>query len=194
MAHGPAEESPVTTEPTVLSTSDDAAKLVTITGWKSRRGIFFGEDERTARYDGCTHMPCDTCSKPTDKHSIYCDACRLKRDTERYWALPAERWDGQCMIFAEAEDEYYQSLESFLEHAEDEQFDPVDLRPLLCDPIIAREVDPDYWCDDMAEDGELPAELEEALKALNAVIKQHQFVLSWSPSKVRLDLSPEVKP
>lgn len=34
-----------TPEPVVLSTSDDAAKIVTVTGWVDRQGRFWGNDE-----------------------------------------------------------------------------------------------------------------------------------------------------
>lgn len=178
------------TEPIVMSDSAEAAKLVTITGWVSRRGQFYGDDERIARYDGCTHRPCETdgCGKPTEKHWIYCGDCREKRELARFLAMPTAPWDGSQMIFADGNDEYYSDIESFLEHCEDQAIDPESLRPILCEPNIAREVDPDYWCDEMSEDGELPAELETALNALNKVISDGKFVLSWSPGKTRLAL------
>jgi hypothetical protein len=175
----------------VISDSCEAAQWVTITGWKSRRGIFYGDGpqgERAARYDGCTHRPCEACGKPAEKLYTHCPECRSKREIERYLALPAIPWDGSSMIFADATDEYFMDMESFLERCEDDDIDPIDMRPLICKPNIAREVEPDYWCDDLAEDGELPSELEEALDALNAVIRKHKFVLSWSAGKQRVDL------
>ena len=180
-------------EQIVMSDSPEAAKQMTVTGWVSRRGQFYGDDERIARYDGCTHRPCETegCGKPTEKHWIYCEACRLKRDIAKYWALPAAPWDGSSMIFADASDEYFSDVESFLEWCEDNEVEPATMRPLLCDANIAHEVDPDYWQDKMAEDGELPGELEAALDALNKVIREGKFVLSWSASKTRLDLGSQ---
>jgi hypothetical protein len=178
-------------EPMILSTSDEAAKLVTLTGWVSRQGTFYGNDERIARYAGCTHRPCETegCGKPTEKMYIYCEDCRHKRDFAKYEAMPAAQWDGHQMIFADASDEYFSCLDSFLEHCEDEGIEPETARPILCEPNIARQVEPDYWVDEMAEDGELPSELEAALDALNEVISKGKFVLSWSPGKTRLDLT-----
>lgn len=182
------------TEPMVMSDSPEAAQLVTITGWKSRRGIFYGADgERTARYDGCTHRPCETegCGKPTEKMYIYCEDCRHKRDVAKYEAMPAAAWDGHQMIFADAHDEYFSCLDSFFEHCETNDVEPTDCRPILCEPNIAHEVEPDYWTDSMAEDGELPGELEAALDALNKVISDGQFVLSWSPGKTRLSIEAQ---
>jgi hypothetical protein len=175
-------------EPMVMSDSPEAAKQVTITGWVSRDGRFYGDDERIARYAGCTHRPCEECKAPTEKSYTHCSECRHKREVARYWALPAAPWDGHSMIFADANDEYFHDMESFLEHCEDEGIEPGDLRPLLCAPNIASQVDPDYWQDDMAEDGDLPGELEDALRALNKIIQEGKFVLSWSASKTRLAL------
>lgn len=95
------------------------------------------------------------------------------------------------MIFADAHDEYFSCLDSFLEHCESNEVAPEDCRPILCVPSIAREVEPDYWQDDMAEDGELPAELEAALDVLNKVISDGKFVLSWSPGKTRLSIEAQ---
>lgn len=180
-------------DPIVMSDSPEAAKLVTITGWVSRNGTFYGNDERIARYAGCTHRPCETegCGKPTEKMYIYCEDCRHKRDFAKYEAMPAAAWDGQQMIFADSHDEYFSDPESFFEHCESNDVEPADCRPILCVPSIARQVDPDYWQDDMAEDGELPAELEAALDALNRVISDGKFVLSWSPGKTRMALDSQ---
>lgn len=176
-------------EPIVMSDSPEAAKQMTVTGWVSRLGHFYGDDERIARYDGCTHRPCETegCARPTPKHWIYCEDCRHRREVARYLAMPAAPWDGSSMIFAN--DEYFSDLESFLEHCEDEGIEPETARPILCEPNMAREVESDYWQDEVSEDGELPDELEAALDALNKVIREGKFVLSWSSGKTRLDLT-----
>lgn len=173
----------------VMRDSDEAAKQVTVTGWVSRNSRFYGEFEDLARYDGCTHVKCSRCDKPCEKGWTACSDCRDIKDREKYDAMPKARWDGVQMI--SAGDDYYYDLESFLEHCEDEGVEPADLLPLLCEPNYAREVEPDFWCDELAEDGELPAELEAALEALNTVIRQHRFVLSWSPGKTALDCSQE---
>jgi len=39
--------------------SAEAASIQTVTGWVSRSGRFWGNDEHMARYDGCTHRKCD---------------------------------------------------------------------------------------------------------------------------------------
>lgn len=181
-------------EPVVMFDSPEAAKLVTLTGWVSRTGIFYGDNERIARYAGCTHRPCETCGAPTEKHYLKCDACREKADLERYLARPAAPW-AQGMIFSEATDEYYEDLDSFLEacfdYDTDIPIDPIDLRPVLCEPNYARQLEEDFFGDELPEDGDLPDDIATAVEAFNAAIAGK--ILSWSPGKTRLDCSALTK-
>ena len=39
----------------ILPESPEAASVQTVTGWVSRTGRYWGNDERMARYDGSTH-------------------------------------------------------------------------------------------------------------------------------------------
>lgn len=58
-----------------------------------------------------------------------------------------------------------------------------------CDPEYCESHSVEQTTDD--EWDELLAELEAALDALNKVISDGKFVLSWSPGKTRLALSPQ---
>jgi hypothetical protein len=82
------------TEPVVPFDSPEAAKQVTITGWISSDGRFYGDNEHLARYAGCTHRKCRTCDNIVEKCYIYCDSCTHKQALERYNALPTKEWDG----------------------------------------------------------------------------------------------------
>jgi hypothetical protein len=53
---------------------------------------------------------------------------------------------------------------------------------IICVPNYPRQIDGDYWSDDLPEDGDLPTELEKAVDAFNKVIRNLQ-PLSWSPGK-----------
>ena len=39
----------------IMEDSPEAASIQTVTGWVSRTGRFWGNDERMARFDGSTH-------------------------------------------------------------------------------------------------------------------------------------------
>lgn len=173
----------------VLDTSDLAASRQTVTGWVSRTGRFWGDDERMARYDGCTHKQCE-CGGVTEKHYIRCKVCRAKAEIEKYDARPVAVWDGEVFLYSDAHDRYFQDIESLVDYLGDFDVDEApsiaDLRLIICEPNYARQIESDQWSDDLPEDGELPSEIEEALRVLNEVIKRAP-PLSWSPGKFAAD-------
>lgn len=174
----------------ILNTDPEAAREMTVTGWVSRDGMFYGKDERIARWAGCTHIVCE-CGKPTPKSYTKCDECRAKAERARWLALPVvELSDGPFCVYQD--DRYFWSLQDVYDHCYDQEIRPSDLMLVTCEPQYAREVDPDYWCDDTPEDGDLPADIEEALDALNKVIRARKEPLCWYPGKQRVLLPDEV--
>ncbi|MBI5520237.1 MAG: hypothetical protein HY916_09270 [Desulfovibrio sp.] len=186
----------VTNEPFILRTDAAAAKYVTdIKGWVSSNSRFFGDGphaEDMARYDGCTHVPCGRCGLPTPKGYTACDACREIAEVERHATRERRQWDGTSMIYSEADDKWFRDLEEILDHCEEHGVTPESLRLLLCKPVYARPIDPvDHYVDDLpeeADEGDLPAELQEAFDALNKAIEGCRVPLSWQASKYALDL------
>ena len=174
-------------EPMILSTSPEAAKLVTVTGWVSRDGIFYGDKEDIARYAGCTHRPCEDCQKPTSKHYIRCDECRSKFEHEQWLKMPLVEWDGEPLVIHWSDTHFFNEDDVY-EYAEENELKVSDLDLVICEPNYARQVDEDYWQDELAEDGELPAVIEDALKVFNAVIHAYKEPLSWSQGKKRVVL------
>lgn len=162
---------------TVMFDSPDAAQRVTVTGWVSRNGRFYGEDERLARYDGCTHRACEKCGQPSEKSWLVCKPCRDKQDLERFNAMPEREWDGKAMLYSDVEDRFYPS-------PEDIEGDKSELRLLLCKPQFAS-ISLDHFCDILPEDGDC-AELEAAIETFNETVKD--VVISWMPTEVRLKL------
>ncbi len=75
--------------PVIMFDSPEAAQRVTVEGWRSRRGLFYGNDERTARFDGCTHRPCEGCGVTIPREPwTHCRSCQEKNTAERFAALP----------------------------------------------------------------------------------------------------------
>lgn len=107
-----------------------------MSGWRSAAGRFFA-DERMARYDGATHVRCQHCGEPTEKWYLSCNACRDRRDREKFDAMEARAWDGKQMIYCEDRDEYFSSPGDALDSWEG------DLPPrlVLCEPTFARAID-----------------------------------------------------
>jgi hypothetical protein len=172
-------------EKIVLITDPEAAQPHTMQGWKSRDGFFY-QDERTARYAGCTHVPCGQCGKPTRKGYLKCDDCRDAEELAAFKAMPELAWDGSCMVYSHALDRYFSNPGEAEDELEEGQ-ELSDLRLVLCTPNFARQLDVDYFADELPEDDdEVPPAVEEAIRAFNVAVAG--VILSWSPAKVRLKL------
>lgn len=169
-------------EQMVMNSSDEAAELKTVTGWVSRTGHFYGNDERLARWDGCTHVPCNSCGTAVEKCYTMCGACKAAKELDRYAALPKVEWDGETPLYSEVADEYFFDRQALEDKLYDEDITPESLRLVICTPNYPRQIDYDHWCDELPEDGELPDDIADAVAALNEVIEK-SAALSWSPGK-----------
>lgn len=178
----------------ILSTSDDAASLKTVTGWVDRHGQFFGEDERTARWSGCTHIPCPECGAPTERGRVKCYGCREKADLARFLALPAKPYEWG-MVYSDSYERYFDDLDDAADWAAGEGTDVESMRLRLCDPVYPSELDDDHWSDDLPEDGtltECAPDLAEAVAAVNRAIAQmrkDRKPMSWTPAEFRVALA-----
>jgi hypothetical protein len=180
-------------QPIILSTSDEAAQQITVTGWVSRNGHFYGSDERTARYDGCTHRPCESCGTPTGRHEVKCPPCRKAHDDAKFAALPFEPYDGKPVALYH-DDEYFFDEDDIINYAEEHEIPITDLRLVKCVPQYAEEVDPrDIYEDLLPEDGELPDYVIAAFDILNATLRNfpEKRPISWMPTSVRIELTDE---
>lgn len=163
--------------------SDEAATLKTgLSGWFSRNGRFYGGDERAARYDGCTHVACEDCGEPTERGWLVCPKCKEIRDIKRYDAMPKVEWDGKGGLYSESCDRYFWSWDEVENYCEEEDTEISQLRLVICEPQYLHLIDPDDFCDELAEDGELPDTIIKAIDDFNKVIKDEPPV-SWYPGK-----------
>lgn len=175
-------------ETMVMLDSPEAASLRTVTGWVSRTGHFYGNNERAARYDGCTHVACNRCGKPVEKRWTACAGCRDLGDAERYEARPRQIWDGQAMLYSEARDEYFSDIDCANDALEEGQT-LADLCLVICKPNYGRPLDDEYFCDELPEDGEPSKALQEAMAAFNLALSEEP-PMSWSPGKFALEIYP----
>ena len=98
--------------------SAEAASIQTVTGWVSRTGIFFGNDEHMARYDGCTHRQCGKCSALIPVHS-YCRDCADKASIEKYASMPRADWNGSDMLYSKAHDVWFQDADYLADYCDE---------------------------------------------------------------------------
>lgn len=179
----------MTDKPIILDSSPEAAQIKTVTGWVSRGGRFWGDDERMARYDGSTHRTCE-CGNVADKGYASCESCIAKKNRERYLALPLVEWDSKVPLYDELSGKY------FFNYDEDEISECAEERGaiqlVICEPIYVKEIDSSIWSDDFPEDvDDGPAWLEKAIDVFNATIREHKDEpLAWYPGKKRVTLEP----
>jgi len=176
-------------EEVILRSDPRAARRVTVEGWVSRHGHFYGEDERTARYDGATHNECEHCGSVCEKHYTACRPCRARLERERherrehvpYPGGPIFIEDEFCFDDAAVTDELWEYLRA--------RRDPWAVMVLEAVPQPAEEIDLDHWQDALPdEEGDPPAWLEEAVERLNATIREHRDrPLSWTTGERAID-------
>lgn len=173
----------------ILYKSDEAAKFVTgIEGWVNRHGQFYGKDEHLARWSGCTHSECSVCGKETPVRGYTaCDECREKGRVEKYHTMQRQKWDGETPLYSDSHDKYFFDEESLTDYRIDHDCTTESLCLIICEPNEFSIIDCDHFLDDLPEDGEVPSEIEEAVEALNKVIRA-QSPASWSPGKFAADL------
>lgn len=175
----------------ILYDSDEAATFVTgISGWVSRQGHFWGEDEHMARFDGATHRKCPKCGGIYRINS-YCSPCAERREEEKFKAMPRREWGGEGMVYSRTRDEFFSSWDDVADCCDNEDCPMESLQLIICEPVYARTVDEDYWGDELPEDMHLDdcdSELAELVDGVNKYILEHRPILSWRPGEFALEL------
>jgi len=159
--------------------SSKAAQRIRITGWVSRDGYFYHDDERTARFSGCTHVKCSDCNALVPKTRLTCDYCQEKKDTERYAAMDREEWDGFTPLVLFNTGIYFWSREDIDEYCRQTGAKIESLKLVLCEDVDGPEFDPeDFLLDYLPEGDDVPEGIRQAATLLNKAIAE-AGVLSW---------------
>ena len=173
----------------IMYGDDRAAQFVTnLSGWVSRHGRFFGNDEgseNVARYDGCTSRECEICGKSTgNKGYVICRDCKEKKNIEKYLAMPEKEWDGKSVLYSDAYDEWLDDIDE----ADDYGFivNRDELRLVIAEPVYYHGINDEYYVDIIPEDGDVDGDVLALVAKYNADIKALQRVASWEPGKYRL--------
>lgn len=183
-------------EKIVMYDSPEAAIFKTgLSGWVSRNGQYWGQDEHMARWCGSTHRTCETCGAVYENRS-YCSPCHQKKRQEQFLALPEEDWDGTGPVCLWDDDKYFWDEDSLVEYMYElleecgENEEP-SLGVVKCEPQHLHTVDYDTWCDELPDegDGELPEEVAVKVEELNKAIRESGPV-SWWAGKIRVNLEP----
>ena len=153
--------------------------------------MFFGkskDSERLARWSGCTHIVCPGCGNACQKGYTICSECREKKAVERYSKMERKEWDGKTPLYSGYTDKYFFGEEALSDFIEDSTSDIESLRLIVCEPNYLSPIREDHFCDDLAEDQELPNDIAMAIFDLNKIIEE-QKPISWSPGKYAAQVS-----
>lgn len=174
----------------IMYDSPEAAEFRKVTGWVSRGGLFHGDNEHTARWQGCTHLKCDSCGEVKER-STWCRPCHDKKEREKYKAMPAKDWDGEAMLYSNTHDKWFSDFDDILDYmancddADTLTFD--DLEMVIGDPCYCDTVDPmDVYESDLPDGYDLPDGIEEAFEELNKKIQAIKTPLCWYAGSHRM--------
>ena len=176
-------------EKIILYSSDEAAKRATVTGWVSRGGLFFGDNEHSARWQGATHMSCKKCGTVHDKNKGMCDPCRSLQIAAAWDKLEKRPWDGTTPVTVHDGDEFFMSAEEFIEWCAENEVEPEGVHLVHCKPQGLRELDDGHFAEyeRLPEDFKVPPEIAKAIEDLNAAIRAHTEPVSWWADNVAVD-------
>lgn len=176
----------------ILAFDMNTAIPVAVQGWKDRHGKIHLSEE-AARYASASHVYCSKCGNvPVKKPYTICDACSHILAIERYNKLQYKECDGKTPIYSETFDIFFNDVDELTDYCSDNDFNLSELRLKLCDPNYFKEIDIDYWSDDLAEDqDELPKKLQDTVNTLNEIIRTLPPA-SWTPSKFRTDYNDSI--
>lgn len=175
----------------IFPESEEAAKKVTVEGWVSRNGRFYGSNEYIARYDGSTTRHCEKCGKPTrEKYFLLCDECRLAKDTEKYLSYPEADWDGETILYSERVDRFFYEPYDVFDATLCYELTVEDLRLIVCEPEYYRIIDPyEFYSNNLPDEGDtLPKEIIDAFELLNDAIDKCKEAASWIPTNKRVSV------
>lgn len=182
----------MTDEKKILYTSDEAASIQTVTGWVSRGGQFWGDNEHAARYGGATHMVCEKCGGEYLRSS-WCAPCHTEKQSAAYLEYPVQEWDGVTPLAIFDSDTYFFDFAAIELYCDTYDVKLEDLRLVLCEPQHVPNFELLSHCEDvLPEDGDescIDSAIVAAADALEKAIRESDKAVSWYPSKVAIKLT-----
>ena len=103
-------------------------------------------------------------------------------------ALPVVEWNGQDPLCLYNSDQYFFDYDELMDYCEENEIDLPDLMLVLCEPTELRTLDSDFFEECLADEQELPAEIEKAIDEFNAKVAAYPHVISWVPTNKRIKL------
>lgn len=159
----------------ILATDEGIVEPVSVRAWKDRHGKIH-MSEYFARQASATHSKCQYCEAlyPLSSYTA-CPSCREKKAIEKYNCMPYREWDGETPLYSDSANRYFMNEDELIdfcyEYGYGDEIDLSTLRLKLCEPVKYRQIDQNYWADNMYEDQE---ELPKAL--INKLVEFNEFI------------------
>lgn len=150
--------------------------------WAARDGRCYPTQDM-ARYASATHKRCE-CGNLHEKHWMCCSVCRERNAWEKYKSLQPIEWDRETPLYSEIHDQYFWDEDGLIDFCHDNGTEPDHMRLYLCAPVVANQIDDEYWGDQLPEEQYLDdvcSKLAELVAQVNEFIIKEKPVLSWRP-------------
>ena len=165
---------------------EDGAEQATVTGWVCKTCRRWhgntGRSEHSARHCCSNDRPCECGGRITGHTYSVCADCRREMDEARWAALPKVVWDGHSPLCEWQGDNYYWSEDDLIDHMEEHDLGPEDMRLVLATTLEPRHFSLyEFLSDDLPTDfdSELPGNWREVDKAVNDYIQGHKPYAWW---------------
>ena len=174
---------------------EDAAEVVTVTGWACKRcHRFWGEGpsgERAARFCCHTDRACEVpgCANRVKNHAFsICPECHRAQEDERWASLPRVNWDGKTPMCAlgGGDETYLWDHADLKYYFDDPAHTPEAARLVVCEPDNGCEFEmAEFLADHLPDDGDTESldDTEAIDKIVNAWIAEHA-PYCWRPTDV----------
>lgn len=174
----------------IMMDSPEAATKETREVWiSSQKRIFL--DERSARFDGCTHTECGECGSPCEKHWLRCEKCRAGNRREAFLKMPEIEWDGKTPLCIFDTDTYFFDSDQLEYYCKEHDCKLQELELVVCEPVFLRPLSEEYFLDDIGnEDVELPANVRALIDRFNEDLEVINKPIVWEASNKRVKITP----
>ena len=173
-------------KPIILEAEADV-EYKQVSGWVTKDGYFFGEDEERARLHTATHKKClRDSTHPIFTKNSYCQVCyQLARDA-KYESMEVVEWDGESYLTVFDDDKFFRDYETLNDYAEELGVAVDDLKLIICEKVGIPQIDVAIWDDLVEEYDMIPSEILYALEHLNQIIEDHGSDVMWQQGNKRV--------
>lgn len=145
--------------------------------------------EESYRLEIATHEKCNVCDN-IKKVRSYCEFCSSIREKESYDKRPFLEWDYITPVIIHNSDQYFWNSDEIDEYLDQNEINPSELKLVICSPNYVRQIDEDYWADEMPENyddlSDFNKDFVAKLKEFNSYISTLK-PLSWSSGIYRTE-------